>query len=201
MLGTGLLAALTACSSMTVRTDNGPAVDLSVCRSYSWLETVDAGAGSPFSNPLNTKRMRDALGKRLQAHGMAPVESGIGDCQVGYAYGSRTTIDNFGYPYHGWGFGWYGAFGPYGRYPYGPYGGLGWYGGGPYAYTEHRMSLDLFRAGSETKPPEPLWHGSVEVDFGQLTGAEAEKKIDAAATALFKKFPGAATVHPPAGPA
>ncbi len=35
-----------------------------------------------------------------------------------------------------------------------------------------------------------MWHASVEQSLFGLTGADAEKKIDAAVAAIFTKFPG-----------
>jgi hypothetical protein len=34
-----------------------------------------------------------------------------------------------------------------------------------------------------------MWHASVEQSLYRLTGADAEKKIDAAVAALFTKYP------------
>jgi hypothetical protein len=46
--------------------------------------------------------------------------------------------------------------------------------------------VDLYDAKSH----RPLWHASVDQNLTGLSGAEAEKKINAAVMAIFTKFPG-----------
>lgn len=186
LLGGGLLAALTACSTFNVRSDSSAAADLSVCHTYTWIETPAEEGPNPFGNPLNDKRLRDAVSQRLQGRGMTPATSGTGDCQVSYAFGSRTTPGQTGRSRwsFGLGTGW------------GGYGGRGTMGSvywdtAPYAYRENRVSVDLFRSGTGPAGREPLWHASVDMDLTQLTGAEAEKRIDAAVAAMFTKYPAA----------
>jgi hypothetical protein len=66
----------------------------------------------------------------------------------------------------------------------------------PFASRENRVSVDLFRSGAGPAGREPLWHASVDLDLTQLTGAEAEKRIDAAVAAMFAKFPTATARQP-----
>jgi hypothetical protein len=93
--------------------------------------------------------------------------AGNADCLVGYGIGSHAVVD-WGGPYP-WGYGW---------------GWWGW-GGPPYAYEEGIIAVDLYDAKSH----QPLWHASVEQSLYGVTGAEAEKRIDAAVAAIFSKYP------------
>jgi hypothetical protein len=186
LLGTSLLAVLSACSTLTARSDSDAAANLGVCRSWSWMETQVATRPSPFDNPLNDKRVRGAITQRLQSRGMTLAESGPADCQVAYAFGARTTRDDYNRPRvsFGLGTGW----GGWGRS--GTAGSIFWDMSGPNTWRESRMSIDLYRSGGAAGR-EPLWHASVDTDVTQLTGAEAEKRIDAAVAAMFAKYPAA----------
>jgi len=65
-----------------------------------------------------------------------------------------------------------------GGYPY------GW--GYPYRYREGLISVYLY----EAKSGQPLWHASVSQSLNDVSGAEAEKRINAAVAAIFTKYPG-----------
>ncbi len=151
-LGISLLMALVACSTMDVRTDSSAAADLGACHTFTMIENP-ASKLSAFGNPLNDKRLRDAVSRRLQSRGMTRATSGA-DC-VGSIYWDPD---------------------------------LPW-------YRAHRVSVDLYRSGSGPagREREPLWHGSAILDLTRLTGAEAEKHIDAAVAAMFGKYPSART--------
>jgi hypothetical protein len=95
---------------------------------------------------------------------------GNADCLVGYGIGGYYVMGG-AYPY-GWGWG----------YPYGP--GPYW-GAGPYAYPESVIAIDLYDA----RTGQPLWHASTEQSLFGASGPEAEKRIDAAVSALFTKWP------------
>lgn len=177
LLALVLLTALAACTSMRVRSDYDAAADLSACRSFGWLESTAAPAGA-FDNPINNKRLRDAVAKRLVAKGLRPVAEGAApDCLVAQAIGVRDSLSGGGRS----------------RFSFGV--GTGWGGGSGAgsvfwdtradAYREGRISVDLFLAANEA----PLWHAEAEVDVTQLTGADAEKRIDAVVTAIFMRFP------------
>ena len=63
---------------------------------------------------------------------------------------------------------------------------------GPWVQDETRISIDLFDAQSR----KPIWHAAVSQSVSDLTGPNAELKINAATAAIFAKFPGGAP--PPA---
>jgi hypothetical protein len=58
--------------------------------------------------------------------------------------------------------------------------------------NETRIAVDLFDSQSR----KPIWHASVSQNVSDLTGPNAEARINAATAAIFTKFPGGAP--PPA---
>ena len=82
----------------------------------------------------------------------------------------------------GWGYGWGFGGGYYG-------GAFGW--DGPYMQNETRIAVDVFDARSH----QAIWHASVSQTVSELSGPNAVEKINAAAAAIFAKFPAGA---PPA---
>ena len=185
---TGAVLGLAGCA-LKARTDSDPRVSVASCHNYSF---ADAGAARPeaasaFGNPLNDKRLREAIAAGMSAHGMtAAADFASADCLVGYAIGSRLAPDP-ATPRFAWGLGW----GGWGRHGMG--GSLAWES--PYDYREGRVTVDLFDARSH----QALWHAYVDADVTGLTGADAEQRIKAVVTAIFEKFPsGVAAIPSPA---
>jgi hypothetical protein len=173
-LGLGM-AALAGCA-LQVRSDvNRTAFHSGQCKTYAWAGAfhTDNPMRSTIANPVNESRLRAAIAAHMQTLGVQPVSSNA-DCLVGYGIGSTLAVDWAPYGYGGWG--WHG---PYA----GPYWGWGW--GAPYAYRQGMIGIDLYDAKSR----DGLWHASVDQDLYGSTGADAEKRIDAAVDAIFKKFP------------
>jgi hypothetical protein len=56
----------------------------------------------------------------------------------------------------------------------------------PYGYPEGIIAVDMYDARSH----KPLWHASVDQNLVGVSGAEAQKRIDAAVAAIFTKYPG-----------
>jgi len=187
ILATGSLIGLAGCA-LHARTDSDPRASVAACHSFSFAE---AGMGRPdataaFGNPLNEKRLREAIAANLSARGLQVAASGTaGDCTVGYAIGSRLAPDP-AEPRVSWGLGW----GGWGRHGVG--GSLAW--SAPYDYREGRVTVDLF----DTHSHEALWHAYVDEDVTRLTGADAEQRIKAVVAAIFEKFPAAVTGAPAA---
>jgi hypothetical protein len=179
---------LAACSTLPVTTDTNPNMSVSNCHTYAFAQEHVANADQPaaYGNPLNAERLRVAIAANLAARGIRPVDRGQAECVVGYAMGTRQVFNDY---YGGFGAGW-----GYG-YGWGPRGGLygGWGWDGPYVSDETRIAVDLFDAKSRT----PIWHASVSQSVSNLTGPNAEAKINAGAAAIFSKFPVAGPV--PAG--
>jgi hypothetical protein len=188
VLGTSLVA----CTSLPVRTDVNPNMSVLNCHTYAFAKEFVANATQPaaYGNPLNAERLRVAVASNLAARGIQPADRAVADCVVGYAMGTRQVFNDY---YGGfgpsWGFGY--AYG----YPWGgPFGTWGWEG--PYVSDETRIAVDLFDAKSHT----PIWHASVTQSVSDLTGPNAEARINAGTAAIFSKFPVAPAPQPaPAG--
>jgi len=178
--------ALAACNTLPVTTDVNPGMSVSNCHTYTFAQEHVANADQPsaFSNPLNAERLRVAIESNLAAKGIQRVaDHGGAECVVGYAMGSRQVFnDYYGGFGVGFGYGWRrGGFG-------------GWGYDGPWVENETRIAVDLF--DSQTR--KPIWHASVSQNVSDLTGPNAEAKINAATAAIFTKFPGGAPM-PTAG--
>jgi hypothetical protein len=171
---TGL--ALSACTSLPVKTDVNPNMSVSICHTYAFANEHVANADQPaaYGNPLNAERLRVAIAGNLAAKGIQPVDRAAAECIVGYALGSRQVFNDY---YAGWA-GW-GGWGRRGGF----YGGWGW--DGPYVNDETRIAVDVFDAKSRT----PIWHASVSQTAYDMTGPNAEAKINAGTAAIFAKFP------------
>ena len=159
------VALLTSCTSLYVRSDVNHALIGTVhCRTFAWAGAFHGNSPlrNSIANPLNENRLRSAIAAHLESGGIQP-KAADADCLVGYGIGSNSVAED-AYPY-GWGWGW------------------GW---DPYVYREGIIAVDLYDAKSR----QPLWHASVEQSLYGVTGAEAEKRIDAAVAAMFAKYPG-----------
>jgi Domain of unknown function (DUF4136) len=183
LLASAAAWALTGCA-LQVRSDvNRKVFHPGQCKSFAWAGAfrTDNPMRSTIANPVNESRLRAAIAAHMQSLGV-PLATSNADCLVGYGIGSTLAVDGspagwgYGYGYWGWGgWGWGGPWGPW---------GWGW--DAPYVYRQGMIGIDLYDA----KTREPLWHASVDQDLYGATGAEAEKRIDAAVDALFTKFPG-----------
>lgn len=171
---------VSACTSLPVTSDVNPALAGAVqCHTFAWSGTFrgDTPLRSTIANPINEARLRTAIGSHLASLGIQEVASNP-DCLVGYGIGTRQVVEG-AYPY-GWGYGAGWGWGP------GPWGWGGWGGWGPYVYHEVIIAVDLFDARSR----QPIWHAYVPQSLSGLTGAQAEKSINAAVGAIFTKYPG-----------
>ena len=180
--------ALTACSTLSVRTDANPNFPVVNCHTYAFAQEHVANADQPaaYANPLNAERLRDAIEANLGARGIQHADLSAADCVVGYAMGSRQVFnDYYGGFGGGWGYGWGHGWGP------GPgfYGAWGW--DGPMVQDETRVAIDVF----DGKSRKPMWHASVSQSVSDLRGPRAVEKINTAVAAIFTKFPSGA---PPA---
>jgi hypothetical protein len=185
-VATGVLLALAACNTVSVKTDVARDMSVSVCHTYFFAQEHVANADQPaaYGNPLNAQRLKVAVQTNLSAKGIQLAASReTADCVVGYALGSRQVFDD----YYG---GLYGGFGFGGGFRRRGWGG-GFYSDGPWVQNEVRIAVDLFDAKSH----KPIWHASASQNTYELSGPNAEAKINLATTAIFNKFPvvGAAT--------
>ncbi|HEY5264115.1 MAG TPA: DUF4136 domain-containing protein [Steroidobacteraceae bacterium] len=188
----GVAVGLAACTTLPVTTDINPNMSVSNCHTYAFAQEHVANADQPsaFGNPLNAERLRVAIEANLAAKGIQrAADRTTAECVVGYAMGSRQVFDDYyGGMGMGMGFGWGGYGGGWG----GRWGG-GWGWDGPYVRDETRIAVDLFDAKSR----KPIWHATVSQSVSDLTGPNAEAKINQATAAIFTKFP--IGTPPPAG--
>jgi hypothetical protein len=176
----GALTALAACNTVSVKTDMAPDMSVSICHTYAFAMEHVANADQPaaYGNPINAQRLKVAVQNNMSAKGIqlaANRESA--DCVVGYALGSRQVFDDYYGGLYG-GFGWGGGF-RRGRW------GVGGYYDGPWVQNEVRIAIDLFDAKSH----KPIWHASASQNTYELSGPNAETKINAATAAIFSKLP------------
>jgi hypothetical protein len=163
-------ALLAACTSLYVKSDVNKALIGSVqCHTFAWAGAFHSNSAlrSTIASPLNETRLRTAIAAHLGSGAVQP-SGDKADCLVGYGIGAHSVVAG-GYPY-GYPWGW----------------GPGWWGWDPYVYREGVIAVDLY----DGKSHEPLWHASVEQNLEGVTGAEAEKRINAAVAAIFTKYPG-----------
>ncbi len=178
--GTCLLT-LAACNTIPVTTDYNPELSASSCHTYVFAQEHAANTDHPaaFGNPLNAERLRVAIAANLAAKGIqAAADRSTADCVVGYAMGTRQVFEDY---YGGFGFGAGYGWG-WGRRGYG--GGY-WGYDGPWVRDETRITVDLF----EAKSRKPIWHAAASQSVSDLTGPNAEAKINAATAAIFSKLP------------
>jgi Domain of unknown function (DUF4136) len=169
-----LACVLSSCTTLYVKSDvNGALISTVHCGSFAWAGSFRGNSPlrNTIANPVNESRLRAAIASHLK--GEVQPAAGSADCLVGYGIGSSNVVWDDG-PYYGGGWG----------YPYGW--GWGWGWPGPYVYREGIIAVDLYDARTR----QPLWHASVDQSLYGVTGAEAEKRIDAAVAAIFTKYPG-----------
>src|SRR5471030_1951895 len=181
--GVGALG-LSACNTVAVRTDYARDMSASICHTYAFAMEHVANGEQPaaYANPLNAERLRQSIQANMSGRGIQLVDRASADCVVGYAMGSRQVFDGYygGYYGAGWGFG--------GRRGRGIGFGGGWGYDGPWVENETRIAVDLFDAKSH----KPIWHASASQNVYDLSGPNAEAKINAATAAIFAKFPASA---------
>ena len=173
----GAALGLGACTGLAVKTDVNPSMSVAACHTYAFADDHPANTDQPsaFGNPLNAARLRQAIEYNMAAKGLQETaDRKSAECVVGYAMGTRQVFDDY---YGGFGVGW--GWGWRGR----GWGGVGY--DGPFVRDETRIAIDVFDARSRT----PIWHASVSQSVGDLSGPNAVEKINAAASAIFTKFP------------
>ena len=161
---------------VTVQTDYDPRANVHNYHSYMLEYTGNTNA-TAFNNPLNAKRLRDAIETQLASRGMhAAAEGETPDCVVSVSTGSRQVMENEpATPRVGFGFGWY---------HHGIGGSMAW-DNDVYAYNEHRVAIDLL----DGKSREPVWHASISENINRGSGASAEARIKDIVAQMFAKYP------------
>jgi hypothetical protein len=169
------IGAMTACTSLRVRSDVNSNLSASGCHTYAWAGSLRDVSGPlrNIVNPLNESRLRSAIAANLATKGVQPATAEA-DCLIGYGIGSQTVVDGGFYPY-GWDGGW--------GWRHGYVGAWDW--DGPYVYRQGIVGVDLYDAKSR----QPLWHAVVDQNVSGLTGKDADNKIKEAVAAIFTKYP------------
>ncbi|MCC7463721.1 MAG: DUF4136 domain-containing protein [Gammaproteobacteria bacterium] len=170
------------CESFRVQTDYDRQLSVAGWRTYAWMqqEPVTAPEGATaFGNPINQRRVREALEMELAAKGLQRVDDAAqADAVVRWAIGTRER------PYGsdprwsvgmGWGWGWH-------RHGWGS---ALMFDNSPYTITEARLAVDLFDARSK----DAVWHGAVSLDAGRLSGEAAAVQIRKAVHKLMERYP------------
>lgn len=187
---------LGACTTLHVNTDVNPNYSVANCHTYTFAREHVANADQPaaFGNPLNADRLRMAIEANLAAKGVARADGASADCVIGYALGTRQVFNDY---YGGWGPGWGWGYG-WGRRGFAG----GYWDDGPWVSNETRIAVDVFDARSH----KAIWHGAVSQSVSDMTGPNAEAKINAATAAIFAQMPigagpaSAAASTPPVSP-
>ena len=178
MAALALLAA--GCETYRVQTDYDRQLSVAGWHTYAWMqqEPVTAPEGpTAFGNPINQRRVREAIETELAAKGLQRVDDAAkADGVVRWAIGTRDR------PYGpdprwsvGMGWGW---------------GRRGWgnsvmFDNAPYYVTEARLAVDLFDARTH----DAAWHGTVSLDSDKLSGDAAAVQIGKAVHKLMERFP------------
>lgn len=177
---------LAACSGPVVRYDYDKSVNLAnyhAARMDNLVSDVHEG-GKAFQNPFNEQRLKDAVSREFAARGIAIADDAHAeDCYVVISIGTRRAVEpeNRSSVRFGFGFGtWRPGFGSSVYVMDDPW----------TYYREGRVTIDLF----DSKTKKVLWHASAEEDLTYLTQDNAEQRINKVVTAMFAKFPLAASV-------
>jgi hypothetical protein len=175
--GAVALAALSACSSVTVNTDWNSSIDFSQYKTFAWLpDTVDKDL-----EPFAQQRLTGAITAELVKHGLTQVTA---DPQLYVTFRAKrssttqyTTVST-GYGYGaGWG-GW------------GYYGGYG-YGGGMGVSTTSQQQIptgNLIVVLVDTKLNQMVWRSNAKAELSDDQEGRAEQ-LKSAMAQMFQQFP------------
>ncbi len=189
-LGLWIIAAITGCYPMQVRTDFDPQVPFAQLRSYNWIDRESVTGGGPaIDSPLLERRVRNAVDSVLANRGYREVSSDADpDFRVTFSVVAEeiVVVDGYGgyYPYAGsygrHGFGHHG-FG-YSPYFYDPY-----YGGG-YTRTYVQSTLVLDIVDAETG--DLVWRGWADKQLdGNPKPDEVRNYVHEAVEKILREFP------------
>ncbi|MEM8955678.1 MAG: DUF4136 domain-containing protein [Verrucomicrobiota bacterium] len=175
---------ISACSTITVRSDFDPKANFSALRTYAWMPLPPNNTGDPrVDNPLVEKRIMDAIDSQLAAKGFQKTSSGSADFLVGYAVAVNRemrahVIDNY-YAY------------PYPYYRAGRY-GYPWITAYPqpqvrvYEYDQGTLVIDILNA----KDKGLIFRGSAQAALRENpTPTQSSQRINEAVSKILAKFP------------
>jgi hypothetical protein len=183
-LAAGAALALTACSSVHVRTDFDPDTDFSRLTTYAWMARPGNAQDVLADDSLIRNRVMDAVDAELAAKGLRRDASSPSFLVSAHA-GTRErmrVIHSPSSPWPWWGYGWRrSSFGGWGA-------GVGWGTGWGYdtdvmQYTEGSLVLDFV----DPARAELLWRGVATSVMDDEWGSE--ERIREAVRELLARYP------------
>lgn len=94
LLGALLIAALTACSAMSISSDYDPSANFSGFRTYGWMAVPQKSIEDPrIDNRLLDSRIRLAVERQLTTKGFEKQSSGTPDFWIHYQAVLKSKLD------------------------------------------------------------------------------------------------------------
>lgn len=175
-----------ACSSsVKVRSDIAPGVDLSAYDTYGFFSQLGV-EGEHYSSLLG-QHFRDAVSRQMELRGFASADSPQLQVNVSVGAQDKVRVNTYDDPYlHG---------GYYGYRGYGYYGSP-WYRGGTrttvHQYTEANVYVDVVDAGKH----ELVWQGVATFTLTDKMQENVRESVNSTVDRIFTQFPVAASASP-----
>lgn len=169
-----LFVILTACSTISVRSDYDHSYDFSKYKTYRWSVESELNRRDALKkNPLVEKRVHSSIDRELQAKGFIHKEAGEVDFVVVAHAGvkEKMHIDQYSGGRYGWYHPWWGPYGGYTNISY---------------YKEGTLVIDIV----DSRNKELAWRGTgTDVVKNYNNGEKMQKDIDAAVAKILAGFP------------
>ena len=168
--------ACSGCTSLQAGSDYYDAASFSAYRSFAWVgdsPMIQSRSRVVDINPLNVRRIREAIERELEAKGFAQVETDeAADFGISFTVGARDMIRVDDYPsfYRG-------------RWRWNP--PYYWPNVDVSMYTEGMLAIDVF----DNTTREPVWHGWARKRIVGSDIDDPRSTIDAAVAAILEDFP------------
>jgi len=167
---------LTACNSVSVKSDYDPAFDFAGLKTWAWLKPIKTlTPDQAHDDRLASERIRKAVEAGFESKGYPQAQAGATPTFYVVAHAivqRRVDTDyvyrTYGYHAHGWG------------------GGVGYAEPVTYTYNEGTLVIDVLRGADK----ELVWTGAASaVVDNDVTPEQREKRIREAVTKLLAGFP------------
>ena len=161
--------ALAACATLDVGSDFDHAASFAGYQTFAWM----AREHPTISNPLNIRRVQDAVSAELAAKGLRPAaDVSQADLAVDFTLSSaeRTEVTSYPVEYRGawpWGEGYFGSAVDVRQ------------------YREGTLSIDLFDARSH----RPVWHGWAKKPLSRADLDHPDAPLREAVAAILSRYP------------
>lgn len=167
-----LALALSACSTVQVKTDWDPEADFARLHTWAWQAATPTLTGNPrLDDPLVHKRIQAAIQAALATRGYAKVDPGRADFEVAYHVAIDQQLDARTI-YTG----------------YGPYRGVGMAGAHTVvdSYDLGTLMIDFISPVTDSV----IWRGTAQSRLQDLkTPAEREQRVQEVVDEVLDKFP------------